>query len=199
MPKPNQSMTAREAEICARVHHIRKQVAKWSQPDMAHELGLTQNQLASIEYRRAPLRYAEGLHLCRKFDVSQRWLAKGIQPMGPAYELNEAPFQTENKRPLFSWGFDKYHDKETALMESAVIAAVGESDFRSGTFNHAIFSQLPPPGISAAQGAAHFAKKLINLRFSWLPDDLLLIYVNALLSEDEQFSAKYACELAAAK
>jgi len=73
-------MTPRELEICARVHIVRKEIAKSKQPELAREMGITQNQLAGIEYGRTPLRYGNARFLFTKaFSISFNWLPDDLQ------------------------------------------------------------------------------------------------------------------------
>lgn len=69
-------MNERERMICARVKEFREQV-KWSQADFSAQLGITLNQLASIEYGRTPLRYNIAWQLRIIFGVSLEWLSVG--------------------------------------------------------------------------------------------------------------------------
>ena len=75
-------MNEREREICSRVKLFREQI-KWPQSAFAYEVGMTRDQLASIEYGRTPLRYSTAFMICQVFDVSMDWLASGkgaVQP-----------------------------------------------------------------------------------------------------------------------
>lgn len=76
---------------------------KWPQPAFAHELGLTKDQLASIEYVRTPLRYEVGYRLCYMLDVNQEWLANGRGPVTPFTRQGGAPLPNSvPKKMLFS-------------------------------------------------------------------------------------------------
>jgi len=79
MPKKSGLMNERERAVCARVKSLREGL-QYSQPAFALALGLTVDQLASIEYGRVPLRCAIGQWICQRFDVNQRWLAEGKAP-----------------------------------------------------------------------------------------------------------------------
>jgi transcriptional regulator with XRE-family HTH domain len=69
-------LAGRERAICARVKQFRRQI-KWPQPAFAKELGISRDQLANVEYGRAPLRMALGTAICRVFEVNGEWLATG--------------------------------------------------------------------------------------------------------------------------
>jgi len=73
---PSGKMNERERAICARVREFRESL-KWTKAVFAQSLGVTRDQLASIEYARTPLRYGVGLILCKKFRLNPRWLVKG--------------------------------------------------------------------------------------------------------------------------
>jgi transcriptional regulator with XRE-family HTH domain len=79
MPKPSGKMTPAEREICARLKFFRETIA-WSQKRFAMLLGLTYNQLASIEYERTPLRYGIAWKVREFFGLSLSWMAEGKYP-----------------------------------------------------------------------------------------------------------------------
>jgi len=190
MPLPNQLMTEREREIAGRVHHLRRAVIKWSQPDLAQELGLTQNQLASIEYQRAPLRPGPASHLCQRFDISQKWLAEGVPPIQPAYPVAANPTAEDSAKTLFSAHYDRFLRREIAGMEKIVIGLVGEANFRAQNFDSAVFASFPPPGSTPEQAAAHFVKKAVLLEFATLTGRPLLHYADTMLKAHEKFRAR---------
>lgn len=76
VPKQSGMMTDRERAICRRLKQFREQI-RWPQSAFAHELGISRDKLASIEYERSPLSYAIGYRVCAMFDVSAEWLSTG--------------------------------------------------------------------------------------------------------------------------
>jgi len=70
-------MNERERAICARFKRVREALY-WSQSAFAERLGITTNQVASIEYQRTPLRYDIAWRLWDKFGVSLTWLHRGL-------------------------------------------------------------------------------------------------------------------------
>ena len=65
-----------ERGICSRVKELREAI-RWQQPDFAAQIGITFDQLASIEYGRTPLRYEIAWMIAATFGVSLEWLAEG--------------------------------------------------------------------------------------------------------------------------
>ena len=104
-------MNKREREICGRVHFVRTEIVKWSQPDLARELNITQNQLAGLEYALSPLRYGVGRILCDKCHVSQRWLATGNLPIRVFVEIHSARERQIPSDALFSCAYDEFLDE----------------------------------------------------------------------------------------
>ena len=75
-----------EREICARVRIIREEM-RWSQADFARQIGITRNQLASIECGRTPLRYAIAWTIAKSFGVSLSWMEEGFgSPSEPDFD-----------------------------------------------------------------------------------------------------------------
>jgi transcriptional regulator with XRE-family HTH domain len=77
VPKTSGKMTDWERAICARLKTIREAI-RWSQSAFAEQLGISKDQLASIEYGRTPLRYDIAWRLRQGFGISLRWLEEGV-------------------------------------------------------------------------------------------------------------------------
>src|ERR1700677_645739 len=75
-------LSSREKAICFRLREARLSF-KWGQPDLAKELSIPKSRLASYEYGRAPVRFSVGFSVCKLFNLSLLWLAKGNLPMRP--------------------------------------------------------------------------------------------------------------------
>jgi len=78
-------MNLRQRGICARFKECREKLG-WSQPDFAAALGITLDQLASIEYARTPLRYGIAWKMRLISGLSLDWLATG----GPSPDMANA-------------------------------------------------------------------------------------------------------------
>lgn len=105
MPKKSGLMNNREREICARVKSLRESLG-FSQPVFAKHLGLTLDQIASIEYGRNPLRWALGDWICRRFDVNPRWLAEGREPRSFYVLILKKVYGSLPPNALYSQVFD---------------------------------------------------------------------------------------------
>lgn len=86
---PFKPLLADEALVCHRVSWIRRD-AGLSQAEFAARIRITRDQLASIEYKRVSLKWPVGLAICRGFDISQLWLARGTEPIRPFFDLDRA-------------------------------------------------------------------------------------------------------------
>jgi hypothetical protein len=96
---------------------------------------------------------------------------------------------------LFSWVFDGWLDGLTQRIEQALIEMVGEENFRAGNFDDAVFANFAPSEATPPEAMALYIKKLINLRLNWLPEDLRLMYGQALLEADRAFQTKYGRQI----
>jgi len=90
MPKESGLVSPREREIGRRVQRARERI-NWPQPAFAAELDISRDRLASVEYGRTPLRYADGYRLCAIFDISPEWLANGQGEMASDQVLPNLP------------------------------------------------------------------------------------------------------------
>ena len=76
MSVTNSKMNVREREIGARLKAFRDGI-KYSQASFAEIIGLTRDQLASVEYGRTPLKYSVAWKLRFAFGLSLDWLQGG--------------------------------------------------------------------------------------------------------------------------
>jgi transcriptional regulator with XRE-family HTH domain len=81
MPVPSGLMNDNEREICARLREVRVRVG-CSQEDFGKLLGITRDRVVTIDMARSPLRYWMADAVCNRFEICQRWLATGFEPMG---------------------------------------------------------------------------------------------------------------------
>lgn len=65
-----------ERDICSRLKAVREEL-RWSQKEFSESLGITRNQLASIECGRTPLRYEVAWAVWQRFNISLKWLESG--------------------------------------------------------------------------------------------------------------------------
>src|ERR1039458_5926240 len=154
VPRPSGRMTDLERVICARVKTVRESI-NWSQAAFAEQLGITRDQLASIECGRTPLRYDIAWRLRQSFGISLRWLDEG-------------------------WGFPDSlaHDNlpiptATGLPERALLSAVAQkfSELDDGSL-----VAIGPESSGAPQQSEQPASQLLpldELGFPQLPEAVL--------------------------
>jgi transcriptional regulator with XRE-family HTH domain len=126
VPVSSGKMNERERMICARVKEFRKKIG-WRQSEFAAQLGITLNQLASIEYGRTPLRYDVAWQMKILFKVALEWLSVG--------ELGPADSFQDNLPP----------PESTGLPDSALLSDV--SDKINGSVPTLNFAAKPPKKI----------------------------------------------------
>lgn len=104
-------MDQRERDICARLREFRKAI-RWSQPAFSRRLGITLDQLKSIEYARTPLRYDVAWKIRTVFGLSIDWLWGGDMGPGDLDEDRALPPPEATKLPanaLVTQVFEKVH------------------------------------------------------------------------------------------
>ena len=67
----------RQDQICRRLKELREDVLEVSLSAFAREIGITKERLASYEQCRAPLRADLALRMCRRWIISEEYLATG--------------------------------------------------------------------------------------------------------------------------
>jgi transcriptional regulator with XRE-family HTH domain len=103
-------MNDRERAICARVKRFREDI-KWPQEDFAKAINFSRNQLANVEYARAPLRVGMGVNICGAFNANGEWLAVGKGLMhGGNPMLTAVKFGPEWYSQLLSQAYDEAPD-----------------------------------------------------------------------------------------
>lgn len=81
-------MTEPLRAIAARFREERE-LERWSQYQLAEELGVTRAKLSNFELCQSPVSFAVGFEFCRRLDLSPRWLATGKEPKRPFPPLAE--------------------------------------------------------------------------------------------------------------
>lgn len=125
-----------ERAICARVKTVRESI-RWSQSAFAEQLGITRDQLASIEYGRTPLRYDIAWRLHLAFGISLDWLEKGLGfPDRLAQDCLPIPTATGlPRRALLSEVVPQFHSPPNvdaiALKAGELLAQMTEPERRS--------------------------------------------------------------------
>ena len=110
----------KEIAICQRIREVRLRL-KWDQPAFAKELGISRVRLGSYEYARAPVRYWLAKRLCQRFNINQRWLAKGLRPRTPYIEVSPELEAKFSARTLISYAYEQF--LKTGVEEQLTIFA----------------------------------------------------------------------------
>lgn len=128
-------MDQREREICRRAKQFREAI-KWPQRDFAAQIGISLDQLASIEYERTPLRYIVAWNYRSFFGISLESLVEiGFPVLGKDLNPWPEPETLPNTRILLS-------EVWNALAESPVNSPILDDVRMAEEFP----SDLPPPG-----------------------------------------------------
>ena len=108
MPKISGLVSPREKEIARRVQLVREHI-NWPQPAFASEMDISRDRLASVEYARTPLRFADGYRLCMVFDINPEWLANGVGEMRSTLLTPNLPLpEGYPPKSMFSAVYDQY-------------------------------------------------------------------------------------------
>ena len=108
--KPSLKNAGLSAAVAVRAREERI-LQRFSQAELAEELGLFRAALSNYELGRVNMPFGVGLRICRGLDLNPRWLATGAEP----------------KRPFIT--FEKLHVPEARIWESAVAS---RCDFHTG-------------------------------------------------------------------
>lgn len=183
MPKKSGLMSKSEAVIGARIKEFRERI-EWPQSVFAHEVGVTRNKLAGIEYGTTPLRYGLALRICRRYRISRLWLAKGVGSPQSDWDLGKDVEYKIPHRMLFSLAFSEI--LEPAIPEG--LLAFLKLDEATG----ATQSIIPPTDVPRGRQHEWFAAKAFRAAVESVPADTRAAFCDAVLETINSLSAVYS-------
>jgi transcriptional regulator with XRE-family HTH domain len=193
VPRQN-PIPQREIEICGRLRLARK-ATNLSQVAFARLLEIDSSRLASYELARVPVKWELAFKLCKSINLSQRWLALGVLPMHPTYEVG-LPYSPSTKaNSLFSSIFDDFLNVQTRVIEQAWVKEFGEEKFRAGEFEGLELTHFQRLDRAFTTAAVRSIVKAITIELNWLPDDLRAIYINYLADAMNAFRLKHSKQI----
>ena len=102
----------REQDICGRLRRARE-LFGYTQAKFAQKCGMSRDRLASYEQGRAPLRVDVALRVCRRFEISEEWLAAGRGYLQPCLQFNPDDYGGKVRLgALFSEAFDSTFERD---------------------------------------------------------------------------------------
>jgi transcriptional regulator with XRE-family HTH domain len=98
-------LTDDDRQIAKRLR-AEREAGRFSQYELADELGVTRSTLSNFEQFQAPLSFAVGLEFCRRLNLSPRWLATGEEPKRPFASIDELEIAPDELRKRMRRGVD---------------------------------------------------------------------------------------------
>lgn len=92
-----------------------RETERFSQYELAEQLGVTRSVLSNFEQHQAPLSFAVGFEFCRRLDLSPRWLATGEEPKRPFVAIDELGISATELRQYSRRGVDFLNAYERLL------------------------------------------------------------------------------------
>jgi DNA-binding XRE family transcriptional regulator len=109
-----------EIEICRRFKFARED-AGVTQERIGLHVGLSRDQVASIEAGRVALRFWHGWKFCTELDINAEWMALGLEPYRPWLDYFKVwavpPEIRDEPDILFSRGFNVIEDRYRKIVE----------------------------------------------------------------------------------
>jgi transcriptional regulator with XRE-family HTH domain len=176
-------MNDREREICTRVRKFREST-KWSQDDVARELGISRDRVASVEYGRTPLRYDLAKWLAEKLDVGLHWIAEGRPPIRPYLPPDQAEESKIAPHALLSEAYRRL--KRNFVHRLSLIDARGSMAWLERM-----------PGIPPGEAYEWALRGVVKRTLEKLPPHLRFEFLQAILAAISKFAAQHQGEVAA--
>lgn len=119
-----------DRQIGERLRKFRIEQTGLSAVEFARRMGIDSNRLATYEHGRAPLRYEIADKAAKEFNISQRWLAEGIEPIRWYVSIPQALQEIIPKRSIFSDAYEPFLKPhvEMTLAELANFWGVAQTD-----------------------------------------------------------------------
>lgn len=176
-------MSKTEAAIGARIKEFRERI-EWPQSVFAYEVGITRDKLASIEYGRTPLRYDVALRVCKRYRISQLWLAKGVGSPQADLELEKSVAVPIPSKTLFSKAFTVFLEP---LISERLLAFL-KLDEATGAEQ----SIIPPTNVPPGRHHEWYAAKAFRTAVESVPADTRAAFCDAVLETINSLSAVYS-------
>ncbi len=151
----------------------------WSQADFAKALGTTRPQLIAIEYGSNPLRYWLADRMCQKFDICQRWLATGKEPVNGYVEIVHEIGIEIGPREIFSAAFDR-------RIANIVRLTIKEAE----AFTNRLAAEAAA-GMDPDKGFEQYLETLAAMFFRSMPPDLREKYFGLLMATSSAFMQRH--------
>lgn len=172
------------AQAIADRFKLAREEAGVTQEKIGRHIGLSRDQVASVESKRVLLRFWPGWRFCSELDINASWLAHGEEPMRPCIDYFKAwmapPEIDDNPEIDFISGFAQIEYKYDTLFREE-----GHTRRRVGALRGELRKRVH------AGGAAH-KEAILALVQTWLDDvgpdnrDALLAH---LVSATQQFKS----------
>lgn len=99
-----------ELRVCARLREFRS-TRGLTRSALARQVEANRFSLANVESGRAPLRFVLAYKVCSIFNLSIRWLAKGLPPKTPFMRIDETVLAAIDDRALLTAVYNEHLEK----------------------------------------------------------------------------------------
>jgi len=106
MAKAQPLKVSPDLQIVSERFRSERMIERFSQAELAKEIGVTRSTIANFEYGAARVTFAAGFAFCRRLDLNPRWLATGEEPKRPFVEPAELGIEESALRVQMLRGVD---------------------------------------------------------------------------------------------
>lgn len=167
-----------------------------SMTEIARSIGITKNRWATHEYARAPLKYWIGWQVCRKFHISQIWLATGSGLVRARVPEAVENLNLHGKNALFTEVYDAWFD---GLLARSY--ALFSNDPKSALFaftdsGEVVMGDKPISATShELETVTEFIVEMVKSQLGLLPSTLRGAYASALVESSTSFIKSHSSRI----
>jgi DNA-binding XRE family transcriptional regulator len=181
-PKPK--LPEYETNVSGRFVYFRERQGI-TQAETARIMGLSRDQVASLENGRVALRAIPALRFCKEFNLSPRWLATGLQPMWGWVDLPPALLGSIEPRAALSTAYAMFLSEHLEQIADDLGRRLCASD-----------EDVP---VGASPGWRRTLTRYLAAHMNLIPQRLAQAYIDSVANASAEFLFKNLGALSALK
>jgi len=157
--------------------------------------GIRRSTLARFEAEITPIGYDEAKRFCFLLDINQRWLATGLSPHSPYFDVSPNLEFSIKPNSLFSKAFDTVLAGPIQDYSTTLMGLIGEKAFLAHNYDNAVFNNLQRVGEDPATAVRFYVSKGLSIRMQSMPERFKSPFASALAAAQDKFLTEHGGEI----